>query len=352
MENYITDYHYERLIKSGNDDSISLKHIQQVNEFLKHNDWLFISPLFFQGFELDMISKLINSKDNPKEKILALIANKFYSLSFTASFIEGYCNRCNHIKPFLMSIEHSVILTFQKDYEGAIKTIIPIIEGIIRKYLIEEKGFERQVIPFEKIRKSFDLMRQDLISEYLQSVVNYTTENNEKLEFSKQQIANLISKKTEYYDIWFSFVTEFINKSFYLKTTGQPLTNEVNRHSILHEFGDKFIYNFENYIKIYFLLQFMTWIFLIKECKSPLNKIKTLRFAEKIAAYEAIIKHSEKLIYEKHLLYKNYDMYERKILKEKFPQYQNKMLPKKHILIGKLLKRISKLIWKKYDYDL
>lgn len=351
MENYRTQYHYDNLIKSGVDNGTSLKKHQLVNEFLKQNDWLFISPIFFQGIELEIISKL-DPEDNPKEKILQIISNKFFNISYTASFIEGYCNRCKHFKPFLMSIEHSLILTFQKDYEGAIKTIIPIIEGVIRKYLVEEKGLNADKIQFEKIRKSFDLLRRDLLDVYLDILKNYTTENNEKIEFTELQIINLMKQKTEYYDIWFSFVSDFINKSFYLKTNGQTLTNEVNRHSILHELGNQFEYNFENYIKIYFLLQFMTWAFLIKEKKSPLNEITTLRFAEKVEAYEAIIKYSEKLVYEKHLLYRNYDSYDSKILREQFPLYGNKIFTKKQLLLSKFIKKVSKSFWKKYGFDL
>ena len=351
MQNNIADYHYDRLTSSGNYEAIFLNQYKVVNEFLQQNDWLFISPIFFQGIELDMISKL-DHDDNPKEKILTLVINKFFNISHTASFIEGYCNRCKHIKPFLMSIEHSLILTFQKDYEGAIKTIIPIIEGVIRKYIVEEKGLNADKIKFEKIRKSFYLLRQDLIDVYLDILKNYTTENNEKLEFSEQQINNLIQQQTEYYDIWFSFVADFINKSFYLNTNGQPLTNEVNRHSILHELGNKFEYSFENYIKIYFLLQFMTWAFLIKERKSTLNEISTLRFVEKVTAYETIIKHSEKLIYEKHLLYKNYDAYDSKFLREQFPLYGINILSKKHKTLADFIKKTSKSFWVKYGFDL
>lgn len=351
MQDYITDYHYKMLWNSGIENNQSLKHYQKANEFLKQNDWLFISPIFFQGMELNTISRL-NGDDKAKEKIMTLIANKFFNLPHTASFIEGYCNRSNYIKPFLMSIEHSLVLTFQKDYEGAIKTIIPIIEGTIRKYLVEDKNVEAHSIQFEKVRKSFDLLRQDLIDVYADALQNYTTENNEKIEFSERQINSLVQQQTEYYSIWFSFVADFVNKSFYLKTNGHTITNEINRHSILHELGNSFEYSFENFIKIYFLLQFMTWAFLIKEKKSILNQITTSRFAEKVATYETIIKHSEKLLYEKHLLYRNYDAYDSKMLREEFPLYGNRIYTRKQLLLSRFLKKVSKSFWKKYGLDL
>lgn len=303
------DYHYDSLIQSGKRELEILNEYKETNDFLVQHDWLFISPFFFLGGHLNKISELRDEGGDAKENILKLIRAQFFNLDYTASFVEGYCARSNTIKPFLFSIEHSLVLTFQRDYEGAIKTLIPIIEGVIRKYLKEEKNEDVENIRFEKIRKSFDMMRQDLINNYFEYIKNYTTENNEKLSFSDIQIKSLVDQQTQYYTIWFSFVADFVNQSFYLNTKGIAITNEINRHSILHEFGDKVEYNFENYIKIYFLLQFLTWVFLKKERKSLMNQIEGMRFYEKVTAYEQIIKLSEKLFYEKHLLYKNYEDY-------------------------------------------
>src|ERR1700761_6026927 len=141
-----------------------LEDYQLANDFLRKHDWLFISPLFFQGYQVMYFAELSKLPGNQKSAINQMIFNKFFDLGWTASFIEGYCNRCNYIEPFLSSIENSLILTFQRDYEGAIKTLIPIIEGVIRKYLHHEHNMEMSSIRFEHVRKAFTNIKDDLIA--------------------------------------------------------------------------------------------------------------------------------------------------------------------------------------------
>lgn len=233
-----TTNYYFNLYKISNQQEIErLKRFENVNGILKQNDWLFISPIFFQGYELSAISKLKPNDQASKSKILRIVSKKFYDLRFTASFVEGYCVRCKYIKPFSKSVESSIIYAFQRDYEGSIKTLIPIIEGIIRKYLITEKGFSTETIRMKDIKNSFKILKNDLISDYVENLKYSKSENNELLNFKENQIEELSKQQKEYYEIWFSFVDDFINKSFYLNTSGKPLTNEINRHSLLHEFG-------------------------------------------------------------------------------------------------------------------
>lgn len=344
MNEQLSKHYYNQLLNSNEQE---LKKYKVVNGYLKLNDWLFISPIFFQGYELDCFLELSKNNNDEKAKILEIIYRKFYDLRHTASFIEGYCVRCNYIKPFLKSIENSLILVYQKDYEGSIKTIIPIIEGILRKYLISEKNYRTETVRPKDLKNSFDYIKIDIIENYRKYLKTYRTENNIAVHFSNLQIENLIKKEEEYFNIWFSFVSDFVRNSFYLNTSGKPLTNEVNRHSILHEFGLNFEYNLENFIKIYFLLQFLTWAFLRKEGKSVLNKIESYRYFEKIVAYERIIKLSDKLLYEKHILLKNYNDYEDSILKQKFPEFRNDILPRKHLFVHKILRKFDQFLWRK-----
>lgn len=303
----LADKYYNQILDFEKKELERLEKYKLVNEFLKSNDWLFISPIFFQGYELDIFLEISKTKKNYKNEIFNLIIAKFYNLEFTASFVEGYCSRCNYINPFLKSIEHSLILCFQKDYEGSIKTLIPIIEGILRKYLITEKKFIKDKIFFDNLRDSFGQIKSDIILICIQSLKNYQVENQLFIKFSESQIKDLINKREEYFNIWFSFVTDFVDNSFYMNTKGKTISNEINRHSIVHELGFNFEYSFENYVKVYFLLQFLTWAFLEKEDKSQFNEINHLRLAEKISAYQNIIKLSEKLLPEKYILLKNYN---------------------------------------------
>jgi len=339
-------YHYNQRKESLENELKLLETYSQVNLFLKENDWLFVTPTFFQGFELGIIHKLSMNGDSNKEEITKVIFRKFYNLEHTASFIEGYCKRCNHIKPFLESIENSLILIFQRDYEGGIKTLIPIIEGILRKYLVTEKELDNSHIPYKKLRLAFDNLKDELIDNCENELRNWTDQNKIKVNLSEDQIKELMRLEKEYYDIWFSFIKEFIDNSFYLNTKNIELTNELNRHSILHEFGMKFNYNLENYIKVYFVLHFLTWIFLRKERKSILNNIGGFRLFEKMDAYYNIIKKTSKFSYDKHLLLKEYQDYNSERFLEKFV-VKEMDLPYRIKLKYKILKGFNRFLWYK-----
>lgn len=343
----MSSYYFDRELNSHNIHLTELKKYEIVNKFLITQDWLFISPLFFQGFELDIFYNYCNKSGDFKQEINSVIFRKFFNLNWTASFIEGYCARCLYIQPFLKSIEHSLILTFQKDYEGGIKTLIPIIEGILRKYLNNEKALNTDQIGFKHIKQAIDFLKADLILNYKQRLLNYVDENNNKVSFEELQIEKLVKLQTQYYEIWFSFLSDFINNSFYLNTKGNVLTNEFNRHSILHEYGLKVSYNLENYIKVYFVLQFLTWIFLLKEKKSLLDGMESFRFFEKGYAYKNIILYSNKLIYEKHLLYKEHSDYDPEILLSDYPVLFDTYLPKKLLVKFKIFRKVEEYLWRK-----
>lgn len=346
MYQNLSDYRYRCLLEFADNQKLELEQYKEVNAYLRLNGWLFISPLFFQKYELDIFHTLGNSELNSKKKILQIIAKKFYDLRRTASFTEGYCVQCTYIKQFARSIENSIILTFQRDYEGSIKTLIPIIEGIIRQYLIAEKGYKTDTIQPKDLKTCFDFLKTDLKENARCNLALAKTKNDTPLNFSEQQIETLLMAEAEYFDTWFSFAEDFARNSFYRNTKGQPVITEVNRHSILHEFGENFSYSFENYIKVYFLLQFLCWAFLIKEGKSPFNEIENWRYFEKVSAYEQIILKSKKLHYEKHLLLKRFDGYDDTFLKEKFPEFNNDTLPHLRILLYKLLRKYDQWTWR------
>jgi hypothetical protein len=312
------DFYY-RIEKETLDRSlILLNQYQNTNNCLRARNWLFISPLFFQGFELTYINKICTEPGPHPITINQIIFNKFFDLGWTASFVEGYCDRCDHIKPFLPSIEHSLISTFQRDYEAGIKTLIPIVEGILRRYLFMEQSVPMEKIAFKHLKKSISDLKYELIDRYRVGLSNRVYENNLHVSFTTAQATTLLTLQTDYYQQWFAFLIDFIENSFYLNTHQSPITNQINRHAILHEYGLNFFYNLENYIKVYFVLQFLVWIFLLKEGKSLLNEIDNVRLFEKVTAYQKIIRSAEDIAYQKHILLKNYLGYEESVLQEKF----------------------------------
>jgi len=350
MLNQEVEYHYKQIEDSISRSLDHLKIYKEVNSFLKQNGWLFISPIFFQGGELQYFLDLKNKNENAKDKINQLIFHKFYNLNWTASFIEGYCKRCTYIEPFLQSIEHSLILTFQRDYEGGIKTLIPIIEGTLRNYINSEKQhlIEKDKISFWQLKKSIDLLKDDLIANYKQILLNYKDQNNRPINFSDSQIEHLLEVNSNYYQIWISFLKDFIDNSFYLDSSKREDNHEgLMRHVIDHGLDSNFKYNLENYIKVYFVLQFLTWIFLIKENKSVLNEISAFRHSEKAIAYKNIIEASNKLFYQKHLLMKEYSNYNIDLFKEPFKVSIEKSFKGKNLIKYKIFRLIDKFLWKK-----
>ncbi len=347
MTNKVSTYYFDTERNNLKYYLIQLEKYDEVNKFLKTQNWLFVSPLFFQGYELELFYKYISREGDFKKEINNLIFRKFFNLNFTASFIEGYCGRCLYIKPFLQSIEHSLILTFQKDYEGAIKTLIPIIEGILRKYLTHEKSLYSEKIGYKHLKQAIDFLKADLIINYEQDLLNYQDQNGNKIYFQDEKIKELVKLKTQYYETWFSFFADFFNNSFYLNTKENKLKNELNRHAILHEYGLKIFYNLENYIKVYFVLQFLTWTFLQKERKSLLNEITPFRYFEKAYAYRNIIKYSRKLIFEKHILNKTHDGYETEIMLSDNPVLMNCLISIKFFIKYLIVRKIEKLFWRR-----
>jgi len=324
---------------------ISLKQYQVTNQCLRGRNWLFICPLFFQGFELTYIHKICTEPGPHPITINQIIFNKFFDLGWTGSFIEGYCNRCVYIMPFLSSIENSLISTFQRDYEAGIKTLIPIVEGILRQYLCVEKGMTMEKIGFKHLKNAIVLLKNDLVQKYKVGLTMRIYENNLQVTFSAVQSAELLTLETAYYEQWFAFLTDFVDNSFYLNTSQSPITNEINRHAILHEYGLNFSYSLENYIKVYFVLQFLTWIFLQKEGKSPLNEIDNNRFLEKVNAYQKIIQSAEEIAYQKHILLKNYTGYDELLFKEKF-NVKGLNTPSAAKKTYDLFKKANELIWR------
>ena len=78
-----------------------------------------------------------------------------------------------------------------------------------------------------------------------------------------------------------------------------------------------------------------------------LNEINGFRFFEKAMAYQSIIKYSEKVAYNKHLLLKNYEGYNPQLLRDilhvKFP----KLLPWRMMMKYKISKKYDEILCKR-----
>lgn len=329
-----------------NDSLKQLERHTKANELLMKNGWFFVAPLFFQGFELERIYQLSLGEQSCKEEIDRIIYRKFYNLEWTASFIEGYCKQSDFIRPFLLSIENSLILAFQKDYEGAIKTLTPVIEGVLRRYLEKRENLTGN-IGFREIERSLSKIKKDACLDYERGLRDYRNHNGDRVEFDENQIKNLVRLRRKSDDIWFSFLADFFERSFYKNTHGEPLKDEINRHSILHALNPSYQYTLQGYIKVYFVLNFLTWAFIQLERKSGLSAIRGFRFLEKTLAYHSIIKHSEEISFSKHLLLKEYEGYVPALIQKRARPTGVKLLPWTKLLKYRFMIYLQKSIWKK-----
>lgn len=336
---------FNDLHKQNHENLLELEKYKRVNEILKRNNWLLLSPLFFQGYEIDYFLDLNNANKLSKNLILNQITTKFYNLNWTATFVDGYCSQCKYIEPFTLSIESSIILAFQKDYEGGLKTILPIIEGIIRKYLIAERKYSNEIIHMTDIKKSIKYLCDDILSAKKTVLLNLTDNFDNKNLFYNDQINQLMEFNKNYYNTWLSFISDFFDNSLYLSTKNE-MTTELNRHAILHELGYNFDYTFENFLKVYFVIQFLSWIFQQKDNQVLPNNIDSDLFINKVISYKNIIKISERIDFEKHVLLKGKKGYQNETLRVKFNPTIDLNLKRRHWLFLEITRWMKERRWR------
>ena len=153
----------EQLVK----DNVSTKRIIKINEYLQQFNWATIHPYLF-GFQVDYLENLMTENKGTSEEVFKLFAASFFELKSTAAFIEGSIKKRPYLSPFCHLIDQSVFMCLQRDYAGAINTLLPVIEGSIRNYLIQNKGFRRETpINKDKMIMAFDYIKNDYYNRQL-----------------------------------------------------------------------------------------------------------------------------------------------------------------------------------------
>jgi len=341
------DYYFELRRQGFESELAELVKYQNAHRLLIQNDWFFVSPLFFQGFDLHILSDLYKRGNVTKQEVNKVIFRKFFNLECSAAFIEGYCKQTKFVEPFLTSIEHSLILAYQRDFEGATKTLVPIVEGILRIYLVEQKGITPTRISFKTLKRAVEYLKQDLLEACRCNLADHRGFNNEKVELTDLQVEELMKLRMEMDNIWFSFLGEFINESFYRDTDETSTANHINRHSILHALNPSHVYNLEGFIKVYFVIYFLTWMFIRLEDKSPFSQVGGYRHFEKVNAYRRIIESAEKMAYDKHILLKEYAGYDAQALRYGHRAIFAENLSLRHRVVYKLFVAMDEFLWRR-----
>lgn len=227
--------------KEKKDRKIKKKHVsrasnQEIERVLELNnvlsEYALLFPIFSTTGDLIHLEKLIGSLPESEFEIIEFIGKINLHPKIRVAQKKGRIEKFEYFKPFSKLVDSATISFYRKNHIACYLTLIPIIEGIILRWLgfpdnIEEKP------DFEKIRKFF---------------------KNSAMRHPKP--TNIIFHKV-YTDI----CDKILNYHFYKPTeTGVSYSN-FNRHQASHLLNDEEFATKENCIRLFILLDAMTEIY-------------------------------------------------------------------------------------------
>ena len=272
---------------------------EEINNYIKQFGW-YITPFFFVD-QYDRIKYYKDTNTGNKDLITDVMKRTLFDTRFLAIHVEAFYKRLPYIHGFSFLIDHGIILYLQYDYAGAINTLVPIIEGILRNYL-RTKGNNAPTFPH--LRQSFDTMKSDIIARHTGI---YIAEG-----LTAQDYDPLIAKHDVYLTKWFSFIKDFIDNGMYLNTYAGVPADYLNRHLILHALTNDFYYSFSNVMKAYITLEYLAWIFIeLTPGFSTTPNIADDEFANRAVLYSEINRISRSEIFKmKQVLYESHPTFD------------------------------------------
>jgi len=222
----------DRKIKKKNVSRASNQDIERVlnlNNVLSEYALLF--PIFSTTGDLNHLEKLIANLPESEFEIIEFIGRINLHPKIRVAQKKGRIEKFDYFKPFSKLVDSATLSYYRKNYIACYLTLIPIIEGVIIRWLgypdIEEKP------DFEKIRKFFknSAMRQP---------------NPTNILFHK---------------IYVEICDKILNYHFYKPTTTGISYSNFNRHQASHLLNDEEFATKENCIRLYILLDAMTEIY-------------------------------------------------------------------------------------------
>lgn len=284
-----------------------LSKLDSINSYLQQYNWIFLHP-YSQGMDIGILQRLITEAENPKEDILHFFAKKFLDLRNTIHLIDGFYAKRPFLKEYCSSIEESVILCIQKDFNGAINVLLPVIEGTLRKYLVSKQGIEKEKeINMSKLLNAFELMTIDYVDlqkKYLKREYHHLVAINKY--FDTNQEKQIIKKHKEYFELWIYQLQKYLQNNLYLNTKHNTITDSFNRHLIFHALTQDIEYSFSNYLRLINCINFLSWaIGAGDETCSVLSELDEEDMKNKWADYFNILIISEALTETKNNIYKN-----------------------------------------------
>ncbi|PKR81780.1 hypothetical protein CW751_00110 [Brumimicrobium salinarum] len=261
----------------------TVEKLDKVNQHLQRSNWVFIHP-YSQGGDIEVLTNLIANSENLNEDVVTFFARKFFDLRGTIHLIEGVYLTRPFLKDFVPTIRESIVMCLQKDFKGAISILIPVIEGTLRKYLINKKGEHKKgEIEIKELLKAVNLMTD----EYVELSKTFLHKRNMSLiktdnYLDSNQEKEILKKHRYYFKLWMIQFEKFIKNNLYLNTKTNHVTDSFNRHLIFHGLEEDIEFSFGNYLRIFNSLNFLSWAIgcTVEGCSSlselPEYKVKAM----------------------------------------------------------------------------
>jgi len=209
---------------------------QDIERILSLNDVLakyaLLLPIFSTIGDLIHLENLITKLPDSESEVIEFIGNINLHPKLRVAQKRGRIEIFEYFKPFSKLVDSATISYYRKNYVASYLTLIPIIEGIILRWLgypdhIDEKP------DFEKIRKFFknSAMRQP-------------------------KPTNIIFHK-----VYIEVCDKILNYHFYRPTATGTSYSNFNRHQASHLLNDDEFATKENCIRLFILLDAMTEIY-------------------------------------------------------------------------------------------
>lgn len=284
-----------------------IEELNKVNSVLQQKNWIFLHP-YSQGMDIEILQKLSSDPHDPDKKVFTFFARKFFDLRGTLHFIEGFYNTRPFLKDYTHVIKESLVLCLQKDFRGAILMLIPVIEGTLRKYIVQKKGeHKRAEIDMKELLKALHHLSID----YVETEKRYLKERNEiyaksNMYLDGNQEKHILKRYKHYFDLWMTQFKNFIENNLFLNTKTSVVTDKFNRHLMFHALDDDIEYSFSNYLRIFNSLNYLSWsIGLVTEECSVLSTANEADIRYKWVDYLNILIVSEAMTQYKNNIYKD-----------------------------------------------